>query len=76
VLCKYNIKSENLTRASEIAPGKQNPTVTTLHPAEKGWVAVEVMIEQKEVPDKMDQLWEAGAEDILIIPLLNTRTSD
>jgi ATP phosphoribosyltransferase len=54
----------------------QNPTVTTLHPAESGWVAVEVMIEQKQVADKMDELWEAGAKDILILPLLNTRTSD
>lgn len=48
----------------------------TLHPAENGWVAVEVMIEQKQVADKMDQLWTAGAQDILILPLLNTRTSD
>ena len=65
---------KNLKKASEIAPGKQNPTVTTLHPEESGWVAVEVK-EQKQ-SDKMDELWEAGAQDILILPLLNTRTSD
>lgn len=54
----------------------RNPTVTTLHPEESGWVAVEVMVEQKQVADKMDELWVAGAHDILILPLLNTRTSD
>jgi ATP phosphoribosyltransferase-like protein len=76
VLCKYNIHRDKFQDAARIAPGMRNPTVTTLHPEESGWVAVEVMVEQKQVADKMDELWVAGAHDILILPLLNTRTSD
>jgi ATP phosphoribosyltransferase-like protein len=48
----------------------------SLQPPEAGWVAVEVMIDKAELTVKMDQLWEAGAKDILVLPLLNTRTTD
>ncbi|KAF2671292.1 HisG-domain-containing protein [Microthyrium microscopicum] len=75
VSCKYNIHRDDLEAASKIAPGKRSPTVTTLHP-ENGWVAVEVMIEKSSIATKLDDLWEAGAKDILVLPLLNTRTSD
>jgi ATP phosphoribosyltransferase len=75
-LCKYNVLRKNLEAVSEIAPGKRSPTVMSLQPPSDGWVAVEVMIHKSEVAVKMDELWEAGAKDILILPLLNTRTTE
>jgi ATP phosphoribosyltransferase len=76
MLCKYNVKGEDLEAVSKIAPGKRSPTVMSLQPPSDGWVAVEVMIDKAEVAVKMDQLWEAGAKDILVLPLLNTRTTE
>jgi len=76
VLCKYNILRPSLDRASKIAPGKRSPTIMELHPTGDGWVAVEVMIAKTDVADSMEKLWEVGAKDILILPLLNTRTTD
>jgi hypothetical protein len=34
------------------------------------------MIEKQELADKMDALWDAGAQDIVVFSLLNTRTAD
>jgi ATP phosphoribosyltransferase len=77
VMVKYNVNRTNLDAASKIAPGKRSPTVMTLHNGGEGeWCAVEVMIEKSLVAVKMDELWEVGAKDILVIPLLNTRTTD
>jgi ATP phosphoribosyltransferase-like protein len=53
-----------------------SPTVTTLHPESEGWVAVEVMVEKSLISGKMDELWRVGARDILVLPLLNTKTAD
>jgi ATP phosphoribosyltransferase len=76
VSCKYNIQREHLAAASMITPGKHSPTVTTLYPESDGWVAVEAMVEKSLIADKMDELWQAGARDILVLPLLNTRTTE
>jgi ATP phosphoribosyltransferase len=48
----------------------------TLYPEEDGWVAVEVMIEKTLLAEILDQLVEVGAHDIMVVPLLNTRTTD
>ncbi|KAJ1832966.1 ATP phosphoribosyltransferase (ATP-PRTase) (ATP-PRT) [Coemansia sp. RSA 2706] len=72
VLCQYNIKRTALDRACAAAPGRQAPTVTSLEA--EGWVAVSVMIEKKELADKMDQLKDLGATDILVLQIANART--
>ncbi|KAJ1859301.1 ATP phosphoribosyltransferase (ATP-PRTase) (ATP-PRT) [Coemansia sp. RSA 1822] len=72
VLCQYNIKRESLERACIVASGRQAPTVTSLEAED--WVAVSVMIEKKELADKMDQLKEIGAIDILVLQIANART--
>ena len=74
MLCKYNVRQENFDAVARIAPGKRSPTVMSLQGPEEGWVAVEVMIDKADVAVRMDELWEAGAKDILVLPLLNTRT--
>ncbi|KAJ1955053.1 ATP phosphoribosyltransferase (ATP-PRTase) (ATP-PRT) [Linderina pennispora] len=71
VLCQYNIAREGLERACAITPGRQAPTVTSLE--QPGWVAVSVMVEKKQLADKMDQLKLAGATDILVLQIANAR---
>lgn len=40
---------------------------------EEGWVAVQAMVESGQVATVMDELSAAGAHDILIMKLENTR---
>ena len=72
MLCTYNIHRSSLDAAYEIAHGKRSPTTTQLEL--EGWVAVQVMVEASEIAGIMDKLEEAGAEDILVMKLENTRT--
>eukprot|EP00656_Telonema_subtile_P044287 TRINITY_DN50571_c0_g1_i2.p1 TRINITY_DN50571_c0_g1~~TRINITY_DN50571_c0_g1_i2.p1 ORF type:complete len:314 (-),score=78.95 TRINITY_DN50571_c0_g1_i2:124-1065(-) len=70
-MVSYNISRENLPKAVLVTPGKKAPTVTPLE--NEAWVAVGSLILKKEVQPKLDELQEAGAEDILIFPISNTR---
>lgn len=54
-----------------ITPGKRAPTVTALEAP--GWVAVSVMVEKKQIANKMDELTEVGATDILVLEIANSR---
>lgn len=71
VVCQFNISRDRLAEASRIAPGRRAPTVSPLE--EEGWVAVSSMIEKKNCANIMDDLVNAGAEDILIFSLDNCR---
>ncbi|KAF2876274.1 ATP phosphoribosyltransferase [Massariosphaeria phaeospora] len=72
VLCSYNIERPKLDAATKITPGKRAPTINSLE--EDGWVAVQVMVEKKEIAVVMDRLTEAGACDILVMKIDNSRT--
>lgn len=72
VLCQYNIQRSCLASATQIAPGKRAPTITTLD--EEGWVAVSVMVERKKIALVMDELTKVGASDILVLQIANTRS--
>ncbi|KAI5292545.1 ATP phosphoribosyltransferase (ATP-PRTase) (ATP-PRT) [Ascosphaera acerosa] len=72
ILCQYNIPRDQLAAACAITPGKRAPTVTALE--EDGWVAVSSMVEKKVIATVMDQLTETGATDILVLPIINSRT--
>ncbi|KZZ88694.1 Histidine biosynthesis HisG: ATP phosphoribosyltransferase [Ascosphaera apis ARSEF 7405] len=72
ILCQYNIPRSLLPKACAITPGKRAPTVTTLE--EDGWVAVSSMVEKKAIATVMDELTATGATDILVLPIINTRT--
>jgi len=63
VALKMNISEENLKRAMEMLPALRRPTVSSLY--EEGWVAVETIVEEKEVKELICQLKEIGAEGIL-----------
>lgn len=70
-LCLYNIQRESLEKAISITPGRRAPTIAPLE--ESGWVAVSVMVENKNLADVMDELVDCGAEDILVTKLENCR---
>lgn len=72
VLCTYNIERKNLTSATQITPGRQGPTVSTLD-SHEGWVAVSSMIEKKNTGEIMDALADVGATDILVMGFTNCR---
>lgn len=71
VLCQYNIRRDRLAEGTRITPGKRAPTITTLD--EEGWVAVSSMVEKKSIAVVMDELTKAGAQDIIVLGIQNTR---
>ncbi|KAJ6259882.1 hypothetical protein Dda_5526 [Drechslerella dactyloides] len=71
VLCTYNVPRTLLPRMHEITPGKRAPTITSLE--DPGWVAVNAMVEKKKIADVMDRLEVAGASDILVLQISNSR---
>ncbi|KAK0356829.1 ATP phosphoribosyltransferase (ATP-PRTase) (ATP-PRT) [Friedmanniomyces endolithicus] len=71
VLCTYNVERRLLDQVHKITPGKRAPTINNLE--EEGWVAVQAMVESDRAAVAMDELKAAGAQDILIIKLENTR---
>ena len=71
VLCQYNIRRDKLSAATAITPGKRSPTVTTLD--EDGWVAISVLVAKKDMALVMDELTKAGAQDILMLHIHNSR---
>ncbi len=63
VALKMNISEENLKVAMEMLPALRRPTISNLY--EEGWVAVETIVEEREVKELIGRLKEVGAEGIL-----------
>lgn len=72
VLCSYNVRRDGLAAVCKITPGKRAPTINALE--ESDWVAVQAMVERKEIAGVMDRLVLAGAEDILVTKIENSRS--
>ena len=71
VMIVYNVGNELLEAAIKITPGKRSPTITSL---ECGTVkSVSSLVLKNEVSEKMDALQLAGATDILVLNLSNSR---
>jgi len=64
LMVDYNVPQEKLEAACLVTPGLDAPTVSPL--AKAGWVAVRAMIPAKEAQRIMDDLWDAGADAILV----------
>ncbi len=62
-----NIPDEKIGEISDILPVLKSPTVLPL--AIEGWSSLHSVINEDEFWNIIDQLKEAGAEDILIIPI-------
>ncbi|MCS7280408.1 MAG: ATP phosphoribosyltransferase [Desulfobacterota bacterium] len=64
---KMNVPKERLEDVTRILPSLHTPTISNLY--DPGWVAVEVIIDEKIVRDLIPELKRAGAQGIVEYPL-------
>ena len=64
---KMNLKEDNLPTIMKILPALKTPTVSRL--TLPGWIAIEVIVEERAVKQILPQLKRAGAEGIIEYPL-------
>ena len=64
VMMEYDIRAQDVSAATELAPGLEGPTVSPLH--REGWVAVRVMVPRDGSQKLMDELYATGARAILV----------
>ena len=64
---KMNIQRKQLPKLLKELPALRNPTVSTL--SQRGWVAVETVIDECIVREIIPQLKAVGAEGIIEYPL-------
>ncbi len=62
-----NAPNESLPKIFDLLPGINAPTVQAL--SKQGWSSVHSVISQKDFWEKIQQLKEAGAEGILVMPI-------
>ncbi|HLV42088.1 MAG TPA: ATP phosphoribosyltransferase [Brumimicrobium sp.] len=62
-----NVPNEKIDAVTKILPVLKSPTILPL--AEKGWSSLHSVIDDGKFWDVIDALKEAGAEDILIVPI-------
>ena len=62
-----NAPNESLEKIVRILPGMKSPTIVPL--AEEGWSAVHSVISEDRFWEIIDELKDAGAEGILVIPI-------
>ncbi|MBI4826313.1 MAG: ATP phosphoribosyltransferase [Nitrospirae bacterium] len=64
---KMNVPEKSLKKVMSLLSAMHSPTLSLL--SDEGWVALEVMIEEKTVRDLIPKLKSAGAEGIIEYPL-------
>jgi len=64
---KMNIQSKSLSSVLALLPALKKPTINSL--TESGWMAIEVIVDEKTVRDLIPKLKKAGAEGIIEYPL-------
>jgi ATP phosphoribosyltransferase len=69
-MVSYNCSAEILEKVTLITPGKRAPTITQLT---DGGHAVSSLVKKGDVVKVMDELHLAGARDILVLELSNSR---
>ena len=62
-----NLPHDKIAEAIEILPGMKSPTILPL--AQEGWSSIHVVINERELWSKIEQLKAIGAEDILVLSL-------
>lgn len=70
VMVTYNCSKDVLEAVTKITPGKRSPTITALT---DGGHAVSSLVLRKETVKVMDDLIKAGAQDILVLEIANSR---
>ncbi|NLJ77434.1 MAG: ATP phosphoribosyltransferase [Peptococcaceae bacterium] len=64
---KMNVPGEELDAILDVLPAMKQPTISQL--VRSNWVAIEVILEEKQVRDLIPALKKAGAQDIIEYPL-------
>ena len=64
---KMNVSDKSLKRVMSLLSALHSPTISAL--SDKGWYALEVMINEKTVRDLIPKLKKAGASGIVEYPL-------
>ncbi len=64
---KMNVPGDKLNTILEVLPAMRQPTISQL--VHSDWVAVEVILEERQVRDLIPALKKAGAHDIIEYPL-------
>lgn len=64
VIFDYDCPINLVSRASEITPGIESPTISPLRDSE--WVAIRSLVKASETNKKMDELYQLGARAILV----------
>lgn len=64
---KMNVERTRLDSVISLLPALKNPTLSPL--SDEGWVAVEIIVEEKAVRDLIPRLRRAGAQGIVEYPL-------
>lgn len=64
---KMNLAVKDLKKIIKLVPALKNPTISNL--TQKGWVALETIIDEKQVREIMPKLKLAGAQGIIEYPL-------
>jgi len=64
---KMNVPEKKLKEVTGILPSLHTPTISSL--SDKGWVAIEVILDEKVVRDIIPNLKRAGAQGIVEYPL-------
>ncbi|MGQ0645644.1 MAG: ATP phosphoribosyltransferase [Elusimicrobiota bacterium] len=64
---KMNLREADLQKIMDVLPALKQPTISRLTLA--GWIAIEVIMAEKEVKQKIPALKRAGAEGIIEYPL-------
>lgn len=64
---KMNIRKKDLVKLLKTLPALRNPTISSL--SQKGWVAVETIVDEHIVREFIPRLKSAGAEGIIEYPL-------
>ena len=64
---KMNVKEKDLKKITSLLPALHTPTISTL--AGSGWLALEVIMDEKKVRDLIPRLKAAGASGIVEYPL-------
>jgi ATP phosphoribosyltransferase len=62
-----NLKEEDLDKVMKVLPSLKRPTVS--HLTLKGWIAIEVVVEETVVKRIIPELKRVGAEGIIEYPL-------
>ncbi len=58
-----NLQEKDLSKVLKILPAMKKPTISPL--TQKGWLALETVIDEKVVRDLIPRLKKAGAEGII-----------